>query len=147
MTAYGLEQVPLSGPLIVASNHVGGVDTLAVASCIPRKDLKIMVSDIGFLHAMSIAEDFFIFVPVDASWPESLHSTKPLNICKPAAPFLVFAHGEVEPDPELMPGASDSIRRVVSQPGSHAAESTCGPLADLHSQRPDPAKPSCAIPS
>lgn len=108
VTAHGLDLVPTSGPLIVASNHVGGVDTLAVASCIPRKDLMIMVSDIGFLHAMTIAEDFFIFVPADAPGRMvALH--KALEHLQTGGSVLVFAHGEVEPDPELMSGASESI--------------------------------------
>ncbi len=108
VTAHGLDLMPVTGPLIVASNHVGGVDTLAVASCIPRKDLKIMVSDVGFLHAMSIAEDYFIFVPVDAAGRMvALH--KAIEHLRMGGSVLVFAHGEVEPDPELMSGASESI--------------------------------------
>ena len=138
VTAHGLDLVPSSGPLIVASNHVGGVDTLAVASCIPRKDLKIMVSDIGFLHAMSIAEDFFIFVPVDAPGRMvALH--KAIEHLQTGGSVLVFAHGEVEPDPELMPGASESIGEWSPSLEVMLRKVPAARLADLHSQRPDPA--------
>ncbi len=108
VVAHGWELVPESGPLIIASNHVGGVDSLAVASTIPRKDLKIMVSDVGFLRSMSIAEDFFIFVPLDTSGRmNALQSA--ISHLQNGGAVLVFAHGEVEPDPELMPGAYESI--------------------------------------
>lgn len=108
VTAYGLDLVPMNGPLIVASNHVGGVDSLAVASCIPRKDLKIMVSDVGFFHTMSVAAEYFIFVPFDtAGRMVALH--KAIEHLQSGGSILIFAHGEVEPDPELMPGASESI--------------------------------------
>lgn len=108
VSSHGNDQVPEFGPLIVASNHVGGIDSLCVASCIPRKDLKIMVSDIGFLHAMSISDDYFIFVPLDtAGRMVALH--RAIEHLQTGGSVLVFAHGEVEPDPELMPGAADSI--------------------------------------
>jgi len=104
----GLELVPKIGPLIIASNHVGGVDTLAVASCFPRKDMKIMVSDIGFLRTMSVAEDYFILVPTDPSG-RMIALQEAISHLQGGGSVLVFAHGEVEPDPELMPCASESI--------------------------------------
>ena len=108
VTSRGWEHVPETGPLIIASNHVGGVDSLAVASTIPRKDLKIMVSDVGFLRSMSIADDFFIFVTLDtAGRMEALQSA--ISHLQKGGAVLVFAHGEVEPDPELMSGAHESI--------------------------------------
>ena len=108
--ARGLELVPLTGPLIIASNHIGGVDTLAVASCFPRKDMKIMVSDVGFLHTMSIADDYFIFVPIDT--PGRMTALqKAISHLMTGGSVLVFAHGEVEPDPELMAGAKESIEQ------------------------------------
>jgi hypothetical protein len=108
VTYHGLGLVPESVPLILASNHVGGVDSLAVASCILRKDLKIMVSDVGFFHSMTIADDFFIFVPADpAGRMVALH--KAIEHLQTGGSVMVFAHGEVEPDPELLPGAYESI--------------------------------------
>lgn len=108
VTVRGLEQVPVEGPLLVASNHIGGVDTLAVASCITRKDLKIMVSDVSFLRSMSIADDYFIFVPQDTPGRmAALHQA--IDHMRAGGAVLVFPHGEVEPDPELMPGARESI--------------------------------------
>lgn len=100
--------LPTDGPLIVASNHIGGVDTLAVASCILRPDLKIMVSDVGFLRSMSIADDSFIFVPPDAPGRMSaLHQA--IQHLQASGAVLVFAHGEVEPDPAVLPGARESL--------------------------------------
>jgi hypothetical protein len=104
----GIDGVPLTGPLVLASNHIGGVDTLSVASCVQRKDLKIMVSDVGFLRAMSIANDYFIFVPTDsAGRMAALHQA--IDHLEHGGAVLVFAHSEVEPDPDLIDGAYEAI--------------------------------------
>jgi len=103
----GEGNIPAAGPLVVASNHIGGVDTLAVASCILRRDLKIMVSDVGFLRSMSIADDYFIFVPGDAAGRMAALQ-QALDHLKLGGAVLVFAHGEVEPDPSLFPEKAEA---------------------------------------
>ena len=108
VTIRGEDRVPAEGPLIIASNHIGGVDTLAVASCVLRPDLKIMVSDVGFLRSMSIADDSFIFVPLDARGRmAALHQA--IQYLQAGGAVLVFAHGEVEPDPVVLTGARASL--------------------------------------
>jgi hypothetical protein len=53
ITSRGEELIPLSGPLLLVSNHPGGLDSLGILSMLPRNDLKALVSDVGFLHGRS----------------------------------------------------------------------------------------------
>lgn len=48
----GQEHVPATGPLVIASNHPGGADVLAILSAAGRDDLRIYVSDVPFLRSL-----------------------------------------------------------------------------------------------
>lgn len=104
----GREQIPASGPLLLVSNHPGAYDSLAITACVPRPDLTIAVSDVPFLRSLPETGKHFIYIPPD---PDG--RTAALRACiahlKTGGALLIFAHGEVEPDPAIMPGASESI--------------------------------------
>jgi 1-acyl-sn-glycerol-3-phosphate acyltransferase len=108
VSARGAERIPPEGPLIVVSNHPGALDSVAILSCIPRKDLKVLLSDVPFTRAFSAARRYFVYVP-----PERTGRMAALRISldhlQTGGALLIFAHGDVEPDPEVSPGASDSI--------------------------------------
>ena len=42
-------EIPKQGPLLIASNHPGMVDGFVVASALPRRDLKIVISNLPVL--------------------------------------------------------------------------------------------------
>jgi len=43
----GVERIPQHGPLLVASNHPGAYDSVAILANLPRPDLKVVVSDVS----------------------------------------------------------------------------------------------------
>ncbi|MCG2784268.1 MAG: hypothetical protein L6461_04105 [Anaerolineae bacterium] len=45
----GAEYIPTEGPLLVVSNHPGTINGLAIASSLPRPDLKIVASGVPFI--------------------------------------------------------------------------------------------------
>jgi len=51
----GAENIRLQRPLLVASNRPGAFDSVAILSCIPRKDVKVFISDVSFTRAFSFA--------------------------------------------------------------------------------------------
>ena len=105
----GAENIPTEGPLLVVSNHPGGYDSLVILSCIPRKDLKIVLSDVPFTRAFTTARQYFIYVPSDPTGRMSALRSAIDHLHKGGA-LLIFAHGEVEPDPEVhFAGAPESI--------------------------------------
>ena len=104
----GAENIPLEGPLLVASNHPGAFDSVAILSCIPRKDVKVFISDVSFTRAFSFASQYFIYTPMNnCGRMTALRAS--IGHLKNGGCLLIFAHGDVEPDPELSPGASEAI--------------------------------------
>jgi 1-acyl-sn-glycerol-3-phosphate acyltransferase len=107
-TARGAENIPLDGPLLVASNHPGAYDSVAILSRIPRKDMRVFISDVGFTRAFAFAGRHFIYTPANEDGRISALRTA-IDHLKGGGSLLIFAHGDVEPDPELDPGAGEAI--------------------------------------
>lgn len=107
-SARGAYRIPSSGPLIVASNHSGAFDSIAILACIPRKDVKVLITDVAFTRALQFASQYFIYVPQNgAGRLEALRSS--IEHLRDGGALLIFASGDVEPDPELSPDAGKSI--------------------------------------
>jgi len=106
--ARGVENIPREGPLLIVSNHPGGFDSLAVMSSVPRKDLKVVISDVALTRVLSNARRYFIYIP-EKNAGRSKALWESVGHLKNGGALLIFAHGEVEPDPELGPGASETI--------------------------------------
>lgn len=109
VSARGTELIPADGPLLIASNHPGALDSVAIMSCIPRKDLKVLLSDVPFTRAFSAARRYFIYVPPEAAG-RSATLRASIDHLRSRGSLLIFAHGDVEPDPEVSPGAWESIQ-------------------------------------
>ena len=104
----GAETIPPHGPVLVVSNHPGGLDSIAVLSSIPRRDLSVVISDSPFTRAFLTARSQFVFAPQD---PAGRIGTLRASIARlrQGAALLLFPHGDVEPDPEIGTGAFESI--------------------------------------
>ena len=108
VTARGVERIPAEGPLLVVCNHPGTFDSLALGSSIPRRDLKIFVSDVRFARALTSTSPYLFFVPADpAGRMTALRGA--IDHLRSGGAALIFAQGQVEPDPAFMPGASEAI--------------------------------------
>jgi len=107
-TTHGVEFIPKEGPVLVACNHPGAYDSLVVTASIPRRDLKLVVSDVGFTHALQACSRDFIFVSTDPT--ERMGALREsITHLRNGGALLIFANGEVEPDPAIMPGAEQTI--------------------------------------
>lgn len=109
VSARGAEQIPKDGPLLLVSNHPGALDSVAILSCVPRKDLKVLISDVPFTRAFSAARQHFVYVPHESSGRLAALRDS-IDHLRSGGSLLIFAHGDVEPDPEVSPGASESIQ-------------------------------------
>jgi 1-acyl-sn-glycerol-3-phosphate acyltransferase len=104
----GAERIPVSGPLVIASNHPGAYDSLALMASAPRPDLKVIISDVGFTRAFEAAGRHFIFARMtDADRARALRQT--LRHLEAGGAVLIYPHTEVEPDPENSPGAAEAL--------------------------------------
>lgn len=107
-SARGTEKIPVDGPLLLVSNHPGAYDSVAILSCVPRRDIKVFISDVGFTRAFSAASGYFIYVPKVADG-RTAALRESIGHLKAGGALLIFAHGDVEPDPELGPGANEAL--------------------------------------
>jgi hypothetical protein len=105
----GAENIPKSGPLLVVSNHPGAYDSIVIMSCVPRKDLKVVLSDVALTRAFSAARQYFIYAPLDTAGRRTALLAS-IDHLKSGGALLLFAHDEVEPDPETGHGAMDAIQ-------------------------------------
>ncbi len=113
LQAQGAEALPAQGPLLIVSNHPGAYDSICLASCLPRTDLKIIVWEVPFYRAMRNAGRWFIYTHADAAVRlESLRQG--IRHLLAGGSLLLFATATIDPDPAVMPGAGDEIRKWSS---------------------------------
>lgn len=106
--ARGMENLPAEGPLVVASNHPGAYDSAALAASIPRRDLKIIVYEIPFYHALEHISRQMIFVSpnLDQRMP-ALRSA--IEHLRNGGALLQFGTGHIDPDPLVQAGTEDVL--------------------------------------
>jgi hypothetical protein len=111
--AVGAENIPSSGPLIIASNHPGAYDGLVVLSAIPRDDLKIIATGRPFFRSMYGSAAYLIYTPFETHERMTV-LRESMRHLKAGGALLLFPRGQVEPDPELLPGAEESVQHWSS---------------------------------
>jgi hypothetical protein len=109
VSARGAELIPAEGPLLIVSNHPGALDSIAILSSIPRKDVSVLISDVPFTRALPAARRHFIFVPLRPGGRGPALRASIEHLGRGGA-LLLFARGDVEPDPEVSPGAAEAIQ-------------------------------------
>jgi len=104
----GAESIPAEGPLLVVSNHPGTIDGLAIASQLPRPDLKIVVAGVPFLRNLRATANYLIY--------SSLNVFERMNVVRSVirhleggGAVLLFPSGGIDPDPAVMPGALEEV--------------------------------------
>ncbi len=105
----GEEAIPANGPLIVAANHPGSVDVLAITSQIPRQDLKVVASGLGFLRHLPELSRHLIYVPRDDTQGRMGVVRSVIHHLSDGGAVLIFPGGNIEPDPAVLPGAPDAL--------------------------------------
>jgi hypothetical protein len=105
---WGAGSIPKEGPLIIASNHPGAYDSLAIMASVPRTDLKVVISDVGFTRTLAAAGAHFVYAPQTTSG--RTHALREsLRHLAGGGALLLYPHTEVEPDPETSPGAREAL--------------------------------------
>jgi 1-acyl-sn-glycerol-3-phosphate acyltransferase len=58
----GRQNLPAQGPLLVASNHPGALDSVSMLGAFPRDDTRIYVTASPFFKTIPASKDHCIFV-------------------------------------------------------------------------------------
>jgi hypothetical protein len=108
--ACGAENIPTTGPLVVASNHPGSYDSLLIASLLARDDLKVFASDVPFLRSMVATSPHLIYTAHD-NHMRMAAVREGVRHLQAGGALLVFASAQVDPDPALLPGAQEALQK------------------------------------
>lgn len=106
----GHPEMPLRGPHLLISNHPGGLDSVGILSCIPRDDIKVLVSDVYLMRKLDYLNQHAIYVDFKTVGGMSA-LREAINHLNQGGVLLLFARGEVEPDPACFSGAVESIKK------------------------------------
>jgi len=107
-TGSGQHPFP-AGPFLALSNHPGMSDTLALFSALDRTDLKIIAVDRPFLKSLTNTSQRLFYVTDDPTTRISLVRQVSSHL-RSGGTVLTFPAGEIEPDPNVYPGALDALR-------------------------------------
>ncbi len=155
-TARGVETIPADGPLVIASNHPAGVDSLVISAYVTRPDYKIIVGDIPFFETLPHVSQYAIYAP-DGDDPHGRMRAMraALRHLKSGGALLIFARGAIEADPDLMPNADGEFDQwsrsleiflrqvpetrvlVTIASGTIARAAMNSPLTRIRTARPD----------
>jgi len=105
-----------AGPFLALSNHPGAVDTLALFSALNRADLRIIAVDRTFLKSLPNVSERLFYVTDDASARMTLVRQVSGHLRSGGA-ALTFPGGEIEPDPNVYPGAVEALQRWTDSVG------------------------------
>jgi hypothetical protein len=108
-TGLGTEHVPANGPLVLASNHPGSYDALLITAYAAREDLKIIVSDVPVLRALRAAAPHLIYTTGEPHARMAAMRAGARHLRNGGA-LLIFASAKVDPDPAVLPGATEALQ-------------------------------------
>jgi hypothetical protein len=112
---FGLDRLPDS-PFLALSNHPGITDTLALFAALNRPGLKIIALDRPFLMALPNLSRQLFFVHDDPASRMKLVRQVSGHL-RGGGSALTFPAGEIEPDPDVYPGAVDSLQNWTDSVG------------------------------
>lgn len=105
----GTERVPTEGPLLIASNHPGTADSLAITAALNRKDLKIIASNMPVIRNLPFTSRHVIFASLPGSNQRMVVIREAVRHLKENGALLIFPSGRVDPDPSVLSGAETTF--------------------------------------
>ena len=106
----GRENVPREGPLLIAANHPGLGDSLALFATIPRTDLRVVAAVRPLLDALPNTSRYLLTVAEASPRRFGLVRAATRHL-RDGGAVLTFPGGRIEPDPAVLPGAVEALER------------------------------------
>lgn len=108
--ARGVENIPPEGPLVIASNHPGSVDSVMISAHVKRPDYKIIIGDIPFFQNLPNLRERAIFAPANADLVGRMNTVREsIRHLRAGGALLIFARGGIEMDPSIAPNADEEF--------------------------------------
>lgn len=105
-----------SGSALFLANHPGMTDTLALFSALGRDDLKIIALNRPFLLSLPNVSKHLLYLTDDPAERVGLVRRVSTHLRSGGA-ALTFPAGHTEPDPDVYPGALDSLQTWTDSVG------------------------------
>ncbi len=112
---FGRERLP-DGSILALANHPGMTDTLAAFAALDRPDLKIIALDRPFLLSLPNVSNRLFFVTDDPNERVALVRRVSGHL-RGGGSVLTFPAGHTEPDPDVFPGARESLESWTDSVG------------------------------
>lgn len=106
----GEENVPREGPLLLVANHPGLADAVALFASIQREDLRVVAAERALLEALPNTSRRLITVPETSGGRHGVVRSATRHM-RAGGAILTFPGGRIEPDPSVLPGASEALAR------------------------------------
>lgn len=106
----GRENVAREGPLLLAANHPGLGDSLALFATTPRTDLRVVAAERPLLEALPNTSRYLLTVAEASPGRFGLVRTATRHL-RDGGAVLTFPGGRIEPDPAVLPGAIEALGR------------------------------------
>jgi hypothetical protein len=104
--ACGVENIPTEGPLVIAANHPGSVDSVVISAHVTRPDYKIIIGNIPFFQNLPNLRERAIFAPAETDVNGRMNTVREaIRHLQAGGALLIFARGGIEADPSI---ASDA---------------------------------------
>ncbi len=103
-SACGVENIPASGPLVIASNHPASIDSIVISAHVNRPDYKVIIGDIPFFEHLPHVKRQAIFAPDTNNISGRMQVMRDsIRHLRNGGALLIFPRGSIEPDPAFMP--------------------------------------------
>ena len=108
--ACGLETIPSEGPLLLASNHPGSIDSLLIMASLSRPDLKLIANDIPFLQCLPATSAHLIYSARTKDISKRMSAVRlAISHLQSGGALAIMGTGLIDPDPEVYPDAAASL--------------------------------------
>lgn len=108
---FGSERLP-AGSFLALSNHPGVTDTLALFAALHRPELRAIALQRPFLESLAHLSDHLFYLPNEPNARVALVRQVAKHLRNGGA-VLTFPAGRNEPDPDVYPGAAESLRSWI----------------------------------
>ena len=116
LRVHGLEHIPASGPVLVLSNHPGMADNVSLFAAVNRTDLRIVAMQRPFLESLFHLSPLLSYVSDNPADRMRVVRQVSAHLRQGGVVFTCPA-GKIEPDPDVYPGALDSLNNWTDSAG------------------------------
>jgi hypothetical protein len=116
LRVHGREHMPASGPALVLSNHPGMTDSVSLFAAVNRPDLRIIAVQRPFLESLENISPKLSYVSDHPS--DRMRAVRQISAhLRNGGVALTYPAGKIEPDPDVYPGAVQSLDNWTDSSG------------------------------